>query len=93
LEQFLLTAPKGTVVQEPGFTSAGHGGSILGGNNISWKFTAGKGVKAVPGWLTDNKGESEALFPAGQRYKIVSASKAGKTVNVNAILLPTLKVY
>jgi hypothetical protein len=93
LEQFLISAEPGTVVQEPGFSSTsyvggGHSG-ILGSNNIRWEFTAAKGVKAFPAWLTANKGEGEALLPPNAQYSIVSAKKQGKTVVVKAILLPT----
>lgn len=90
LENFLLNTEKGTVVQEPGFTSSSHGTEILSDNNIQWRFTAGKGVKVYPGWLTANKGEGEGLFPPGQRYMITGSKKVGKTVVVDAILLPTV---
>lgn len=90
LENFLMSAEPGTVIQEPGFTSSSHGTAILGHNNIQWKFTAAKGVKVYPGWLTGNTGEGEGLFPPNQRYMIHSAKKHGKTVVVEATLLPTL---
>lgn len=91
LQQFLLDAPAGTIVQEPGFSStswAPHGG-ILNNNDIQWQFTAGPGVKMFPGWLTANTGEGEGLLPPNQRYLIVGAEKVGKTVKVRAVLLPT----
>ena len=88
LQQFLLTAEKGTVVQEPGFSSSSWGTSILGNNDIQWKFTAAKGVKAFPAWLGANVGEGESLFPPNQRYLITGAKKKGKTVVVEAVLLP-----
>lgn len=93
LEQFLIDAEPGTIIQEPGFSSTsyvggGHGG-ILGSNNIRWEFTAAKGVKMFPAWLTANKGEGEGLLPPNAQYSIVSSKKVGKTVVVKAILLPT----
>jgi predicted DNA-binding WGR domain protein len=92
LQQFLLSAGVGTVVQEPGFssTSWSGGNAILGNNDIEWQFTAGAGVKMYPGWLTANKGEGEGLLPPNQRYMIVGATKVGKTVRVQAVLLPTI---
>lgn len=92
LQQFLLTAEKGTVVQEPGFSSTSWtgGNTILGNNDVEWKFTAGKGVRVFPGWLTANQGEGEGLFPPNQRYLITGAKKVGKTVVVEAVLLPTI---
>jgi hypothetical protein len=91
MQQFLLTAEKGTTIQEPGFTSSSWtgGNSILGNNDIEWKFTAAKGVKVFPAWLGANTGEGEGLFPPNQRYLILGAKKVGKTVVVEAILLPT----
>lgn len=88
LQQFLMSAEKGTVVQEPGFSSSSWGKQILGNNDIQWQFTAGKGVKAFPAWLSANMGEGESLFPPNQRYMITGAKKKGKTVVVEAVLLP-----
>lgn len=92
LQQFLMMAEPGTVMQEPGFTSSSWtgGNKILGNNDIEWEFVAGKGVKMFPAWLTANKGEGEGLLPPNQRYMIVSSKKDGKTVRVKAILLPTI---
>lgn len=92
LQQFLMMAEPGTVMQEPGFTSSSWtgGNKILGNNDIEWEFVAGKGVKMFPAWLTANKGEGEGLMPPNQRYMIVSSKKDGKTVRVKAILLPTI---
>lgn len=92
LQQFLMMAEPGTVMQEPGFTSTSWtgGNKILGNNDIEWEFVAGKGVKMFPAWLTANKGEGEGLLPPNQRYMIVSSKKDGKTVRVKAILLPTI---
>ena len=88
LQQFLMSAEKGTVVQEPGFSSASFGSQILSNNDIKWNLRAGKGVKAFPAWLTANTGEAESLFPPNTRYMILSAKKKGKTVYVDAVLLP-----
>lgn len=90
LQQFLMNAPKGTVLQEPGFSSSSYTGasSILGNNDIQWNFTAGPGVKAFPAWLSANTGEGESLFPPNTQYVIRGAKKVGKTVVVDAILLP-----
>lgn len=92
LQQFLMSAEAGTVVQEPGFssTSWSEGNTILSNNDIEWRFTAAKGVKMFPGWLTANKGEGEGLLPPNQRYMIMGAKKVGKTVQVEAVLLPTI---
>lgn len=92
LQQFLLTAEKGTVLQEPGYTSSSWtgGNQILGNNDIQWNFTAGPGVRVFPAWLGANVGEGEGLFPPNQRYLIRGAKKVGKTVVVDAVLLPTL---
>ncbi len=92
LQQFLMAAEPGTVMQEPGFTSTSWtgGNKILANNDIEWEFVAGKGVKMFPAWLTANKGEGEGLLPPNQRYMIVSSKKDGKTVRVKAILLPTI---
>ena len=92
LQQFLMTAEPGTVIQEPGFssTSWSGGNKILGNNDIEWEFVAAKGVKMYPGWLTANSGEGEGLLPPNQRYAIVSSKKVGKTVRVKAILLPSI---
>lgn len=51
-----------------------------------WRITTG--VKAFPAWLSANAGEGESLFPPNQRYMITGAKKNGKTVVVEAILLP-----
>lgn len=92
LQQFLLTTDKGTVLQEPGFTSSSWtgGNQILSNNDIQWNFTAGPGVKVFPAWLGANVSEGEGLFPPNQRYLIRGAKKVGKTVVVDAVLLPTL---
>lgn len=92
LQQFLLTAESGTVVQEPGFSSTSWtgGNKVLSNNDIQWTFTAAKGVKMFPAWLSANSGEGEGLLPPNQRYMIVSAKKVGKTVKVEAILMPTI---
>lgn len=92
LQQFLMTAEPGTVIQEPGFssTSWSGGNKILSDNDIEWEFVAAKGVKMYPGWLTANSGEGEGLLPPNQRYAIVSSKKDGKTVRVKAILLPSI---
>ena len=93
MQQFLMTAELGTVMQEPGFssTSWSGGNKILGNNDIEWEFVAAKGVKMYPGWLTANSGEGEGLLPPNQRYMILSSKKEGKTVRVKAILLPTIE--
>lgn len=93
LQQQILSADAGTVWQEPGFSSSSWSGgkSILKNNDILWQFTAGKGVKAVPAWTGLNSGEGEALFPPNQRYLILGSKKVGKTVVVDAILLPDLE--
>mgnify|MGYP000443961903 CR=1 FL=1 len=92
LQQFLLSAGAGTVIQEPGFTSTSWTGgkTILSNNDIEWEFTAGPGVKIYPAWLTANKGEGEGLLPPNQRYMIVGSKKEGKTVRIQAVLLPTI---
>jgi hypothetical protein len=92
LQQFLLTAESGTVVQEPGFTSTSwsKANKVLESNEIKWEFTAGSGVRMFPAWLSANHGEGEGLLPPGQRYAIIGASKSGNTVKVKAILLPTV---
>ncbi|TSE28273.1 hypothetical protein Tther_02229 [Tepidimonas thermarum] len=92
LQQFLLSAEPGTVLQEPGFTSTSWtgGSKVLGNNDIEWEFVAGKGVKMFPGWLSANASEGEGLLPPNQRYMIIGAKKVGKTVRVKALLLPTL---
>ncbi|EAW2493049.1 hypothetical protein AXL65_02160 [Salmonella enterica subsp. enterica] len=91
LQQFLLDAEPGTVMQEPGFSSTSWtgGNSILGNNDIQWNFTASKGVKMFPAWLTANKSEGEGLLPPNARYVITGTKKVGKTVVVEAIILPT----
>ena len=93
LQQQLLSAEVGTVYQEPAFTSASWSGGnkVLSNNDIQWQFTAAKGTKAMPGWTTFNSGEGEAIFPPNQRYLIRGAKKVGKTVVVDAILLPDLE--
>lgn len=90
LQQFLLNAQKGTVLQEPGFSSSSYSNaaSVLSDNDIQWNFTAGPGVKAFPAWLSANVGEGESLFPPNTQYLIRSAKKVGKTVVVDAVLLP-----
>lgn len=92
LQQFLMSAEPGTVVQEPAFSSTSWtgGNKILGNNDIEWEFVAGKGVKMYPGWLTANSGEGEGLLPPNQRYMIIGAKKSGNTVRVKAVLLPTI---
>ncbi|ECZ5235303.1 hypothetical protein AH156_20125 [Salmonella enterica subsp. enterica serovar Enteritidis] len=91
LQQFLMDAEPGTVVQEPGFSSTSWtgGNSILGNNDIQWNFTASKGVKMFPAWLTANKSEGEGLLPPNARYVITGTKKVGKTVVVEAIIMPT----
>lgn len=92
LQQFLLSAESGSVIQEPGFSSTSWtgGNKILSNNDIEWHFTASKGVKMFPGWLSANSGEGEGLLPPNQRYMITKATKSGKTVHVHAVLLPTV---
>lgn len=93
IEQFLLNAEPGTVVQEPGFTSSSWSGAhkVLSGNKFKWKFTAGKGVRAFPAWLSQNVGEGESLFPPNQRYMIRGVKKVGATYEIDAVLLPTIE--
>lgn len=94
LQQFLMTADPGTVIQEPGFssTSWSGGSGVLSNNDIEWEFVAAKGVKMFPAWLTANKGEGEGLLPPNSRYVIVSSKKDGKTVRVKAMLLPNQSI-
>ena len=91
LQQFLMDAEPGTVMQEPGFSSTSWtgGNSILGNNDIQWNFTASKGVKMFPAWLGANTSEGEGLLPPNARYVITGTKKMGKTVVVEAIILPT----
>ena len=91
LQQFLLSTGPGTVVQEPGFTSTSWSGGnkILSNNDIQWRFTAGKDVKMFPAWLTANSGVGVGLLPPNARYVIRGANKVGKTVVVDAYILPT----
>lgn len=91
LQQFLMDAEPGTVLQEPAFSSTSWtgGNSILSNNDIQWNFTAGAGVKMFPAWLTANTGEGEGLLPPNARYVITGVKKVGKTVKVEAIIMPT----
>ncbi|SCM71541.1 hypothetical protein KL86PLE_100256 [uncultured Pleomorphomonas sp.] len=93
LEAFILNAEPGTVVQEPGFTSTSWSGAhkVLSGNKFKWKFTAGKGVRAFPAWLSQNVGEGESLFPPNQRYMIRGWKKVGAQIEIDAVLLPTIE--
>lgn len=93
LEAFVLNAEPGTVVQEPGFTSSSWSGAnqVLSGNKFKWKFTAGKGVRAFPAWLSQNVGEGESLFPPNQRYMIRGWKKVGSQIEIDAVLLPTIE--
>lgn len=91
LQQFLTDSEPGTVLQEPAFSSTSWtgGNSVLSNNDIQWNFTAGKGVKMFPAWLTANQGEGEGVLPPNARYVITGVKKVGKTVKVEAIIMPS----